>query len=339
LEGLYSRDYNPAVIRNVNMHQIGNQTLTLAPGDVRPLYTSYNKSVNPYLITNAGDGAYYYSITASLAKKFDFGLNVRASYTYSRSRSYSDGTGDQVTSAYSANRYSVGAVNGEELGYGTYVSPNRLLISANYRKEYAKNFATTVGLVYDGMNSGFVGTYRYSRYSYTLGSNVIGDRGANNLLYVPESRAALDDWHFTDLTDTKGNVYTADEQRNDFWAFIQQDDYLKDRTGKHVERGGAIMPWHHQLDLKFLQDFYVNVGGKRNTLQLGVDIENLLNLINKKWGLYKQVNSMFPLNYNAQKDTYNFPKLSSNVLSETFTDYNDFYSTYRIQFSIRYIFN
>ena len=339
LEGLYSRDYNPAVIRNVNMHQIGNQTLTLAPGDVRPLYTSYNKSVNPYLITNAGDGAYYYSITASLAKKFDFGLNVRASYTYSRSRSYSDGTGDQVTSAYSANRYSVGAVNGEELGYGTYVSPNRLLISANYRKEYAKNFATTVGLVYDGMNSGFVGTYRYSRYSYTLGSNVIGDRGANNLLYVPESRAALDDWHFTDLTDTKGNVYTADEQRNDFWAFIQQDDYLKDRTGKHVERGGAIMPWHHQLDLKFLQDFYVNVGGKRNTLQLGVDIENLLNLINKKWGLYKQVNSMFPLNYNAQKDTYNFPKLSSNVLSETFTDYNDFYSTYHIQFSIRYIFN
>ena len=43
---------------------------------------------------------------------------------------------------------------GEELGYGTYVAPNRLLIAANYRKEYAKHFATTVGLVYDGMNSG-----------------------------------------------------------------------------------------------------------------------------------------------------------------------------------------
>ena len=339
LEGLYSRDYNPAVIRNVNMHQIGNKTITLAPGDVRPQYTTYNKSVNPYLITNAGSGAYYYSITAALAKKFDFGLDLRASYTYSYAKSYGDGIGDQVTSAYNTNRYSVGAVNGEELGYGTYVSPNRLLISANYRKEYAKNFASTVGLVYDGMNSGFVGTYRYSRYSYTLGSNVIGDRGSNNLIYVPESRAALDEWNFADLTESNGNVYTANEQRDDFWAFIQQDDYLKDRTGKYAERGGAIMPWHHQLDLKFLQDFYLKVGGKRNTLQLGVDIENLLNLINKNWGLYKQVNSMYPLSYNSKTGAFNFPKLGSDVLQETYTDYNAFNSTYRIQFSIRYIFN
>jgi hypothetical protein len=32
----------------------------------------------------------------------------------------------------------------------------------------------------------------------------------------------------------------------------------------------AIMPWHHQLDFKFNQDFYVNVAGKRNTIQFGV---------------------------------------------------------------------
>ncbi len=48
------------------------------------------------MITNAGDKAYYYSITASLAKKFAFGLNLSASYPYSKARSYSDGVGDQV---------------------------------------------------------------------------------------------------------------------------------------------------------------------------------------------------------------------------------------------------
>ena len=146
LEGLYSRDFNPAVIRNVNMRQIGNKTIEIAPGDFRPQYAA-NTKVNPFLITNGGNGAYYYSITASLAKKFDFGLDLRASYTYSKSRSYGDGIGDQVTSAYSTNRYSIGAVNSEEIGYGTYVSPHRLLISANYRKEYAKHFASTIGLV------------------------------------------------------------------------------------------------------------------------------------------------------------------------------------------------
>jgi len=341
IEGLYSRDFNPAVIRNVNMHKNGNQTITLAPGDTRELYTTYINGVNPYLITNAGNKAYYYSITASLGKKFSFGLDLKASYTYSRARSYGDGIGDQVTSAYSTNRYSVNAVNGEEIGYGTYVSPNRLLISANYRKEYAKHFASTIGLVYDGMNNGFIGgsSYRYSRYSYTLNTNVIGDRGANNLMYIPASRQALDQWNFTDITDSKGNVYSADQQRNDFWAFIQQDDYLKDHTGEYAERGGAIMPWHHQLDLKFMQDFYLTVAGKRNTLQFGVDIENLPNLINKKWGVYQQVNSMAPLSYNAKTGAYNFAKLGNEVLGKTYSDYNGFMSTYRIQFSIRYIFN
>ena len=341
LEGLYSRDYNPAVIRNVNMHQIGNTTVEIAPGDFRPQYTTYTK-VNPYLITNAGSGAYYFSITASAAKHFDFGLDLKASYTYARAKSYGDGIGDQVTSAYNSNRYSVGAVNDEELGYGTYVSPNRLLITANYRKEYAKHFASTIGLVYDGMNSGFIGgsNYRYSRYSYVLNTNVIGDRGSNNLMYIPESRAALDKWNFTDIEEKDG-VYTANQQRDDFWAFIQQDDYFKNHTGEYAERGAAIMPWHHQLDFRFLQDFYVKVGGKRNTLQLGVDIENLPNLLNKNWGLYQQVNTMMPLTYTAKSGTYNFSKQAGSVLKDTYSDYayNRYASTYRIQFSVRYIFN
>ena len=35
-----------------------------------------------------------------------------------------------------------------ELGYGTYVAPNRLLISASYKKDYGKNFGSEVGLIY-----------------------------------------------------------------------------------------------------------------------------------------------------------------------------------------------
>ena len=128
LEGIYSREFNPATVINLSRYWDG-KTVKLAPGDERHYFSQSNKN-NPYMITNAGHKAYYYSITASLAKKFDFGLNLSASYTYSKAKSYGDGVGDQVSSAYYNNRYSVNGNNDMELGYGTYVAPNRLLISA-----------------------------------------------------------------------------------------------------------------------------------------------------------------------------------------------------------------
>ena len=145
LEGIYSREFNPAIVVNKGYCYEGGKTIELAPGDTRRYYSlsaSGNKDnayQNAYMITNAGHKAYYYSITASLAKKFAFGLNLSASYTYSKARSYSDGVGDQVNSAYYNNRYSVNGNNEMELGYGTYVAPNRLLISASYKKEYREN--------------------------------------------------------------------------------------------------------------------------------------------------------------------------------------------------------
>ena len=337
LEGIYSREFNPATVVNIDRYWDGKSTITLAPGDTRH-NMSRNSSINPYMITNAGHKAYYYSITASLAKKFAFGLNLSASYTYSKARSYGDGVGDQVSSAYYNNRYSVNSNNDKETGYGTYVAPNRLLISAFYKKDYAKNFGTEVGLIYEGMNMGYAGGYSCTRYSYTMTSNVVNDYGSNNLIYIPASREALEEWNFTDDGD-----YTAEEQKNDFWNYIEQDKYLKNHKGQYAERGGAVMPWHHQLDFKFNQNFYLKVGGQKNTLQFGVDIKNLANLLNSSWGLYKSVNNMSLLKYTAGKNgaqgSFNFQKNGKNVLSKTYTNYTSFNSTYSVQFSIRYIFN
>ena len=336
LEGIYSRDFNPATVVNVDRYWDGEKKIELAnSGDIRKSFSSNTKSkINPYLITNAGNKAYYYSITASLAKKFAFGLNLSASYTYSKAKSYGDGIGDQVSSAYYNNRYSINGNNDKELGYGTYVAPNRLLISASYKKDYAKYFGSEVGLIYEGMNIGYAGGYSCTRYSYTMTSNVVGDYGSNNLIFIPESREALDKWTFADY-----GGYTAEAQKNDFWNYINQDDYLKNHKGEYAERGGAVMPWHHQLDFKFNQNFYLNVAGQKNTLQFGVDIKNLANLLNSSWGLYKTVNNMSLLKYDAKKNAYQFQKNGKDVLSKTYTNYTSFNSTYSIQFSIRYIFN
>ena len=336
LEGIYSREFNPATVINLSRYWDG-KTVKLAPGDERHYFSQSNKN-NPYMITNAGHKAYYYSITASLAKKFAFGLNLSASYTYSKAKSYGDGVGDQVSSAYYNNRYSVNGNNDMELGYGTYVAPNRLLISASYKKDYGKNFGSEVGLIYEGMNMGYADGYSCTRYTYQLTSNVVGDYGSNGLVYIPASREALNEWNFKD-----NGSYTAEQQKDDFWAYINQDDYLKNHKGEYAERGGAVMPWHHQLDFKFNQNFYLNVAGQKNTLQFGVDIKNLANLLNNSWGLYKTVNNTKLLKYTAGKNgatgSFQFQKNGKDVLSKTYTNLTSFNSTYSIQFSIRYIFN
>ena len=337
LEGIYSREFNPATVVNLDRYWDGKSYTKLAPGDKRKWY-SRNSSINPYMITNAGNKAYYYSVTASLAKKFAFGLNLSASYTYSKAKSYGDGVGDQVSSAYYNNRFSVNGNNDKELGYGTYVAPNRLLISASYKKDYGKNFGSEVGLIYEGMNMGYADGYSCTRYTYQLTGNVVNDYGSNGLVYIPASREALDEWNFKD-----NGSYTAKQQKDDFWAYINQDDYLKNHKGEYAERGGAVMPWHHQVDFKFNQNFYLNVAGQKNTLQFGVDIKNLANLLNNSWGLYKTVNNTKLLKYTAGKNgaqgSFQFQKNGKEVLSKTYTNNTSFNSTYSIQFSIRYIFN
>lgn len=361
LEGIYNKDINPAVISN-KAFKPSDATTTFSPNDTRNSYGRYtdaswtNSSQNVYFIENGGSKAYYYSITAQLAKSFDFGLYMSAAYTHSKAKSYSDGIGDQVTSAYKTNTYSVNGINEHETGYGTYVSPHRVVASAGYRLEYAKNFASSLSVVYEGMNMGYAGGYGYARYSYTFAGNIIGDGGANNLLYIPASREELNSWTFAEKTynstDRKyidytldGKIYGAEQQKEDFWAYINQDSYLKNHKGEYAERGEVVMPWHHQLDLKFMQDFYMKVGGKRHTLQFGVDIKNFLNLLNSDWGLYKTVNNTNLLAYDKGSNTtgegkgYTFQKNSGKKLTETYTKYKDFRSTYSVMFSVRYIFH
>ena len=325
LEGIYNKDINPVVVANRDIYWDGT--------------SYYDANSSAYVLENAGGKAYYMSLSAQLRKKFDFGLDLSASYTLSKAKTYTDGIGNQVASAYNNYRNSVNAVNDNELGYATYVAPNRLLISASYTLKESKNASSHFSLVYDGYQYGFLTEYAFSRFSYIFSANVNSDALAPaNLIYVPASRNELDSWDFAESTyGSNHQVYTADMQRDDFWAYIQQDDYLKTRTGKYAERGGAKMPWHHQLDFKFEQDMTMNFGKTKHTLQFGVDILNLPNFLNKKWGLYKQVTETSLLSYNKGKYTYNTVNGERHL--STFSDFLGLQSTYQIMFTIRYLFN
>ena len=337
LEGIYNWDLNPVVVSNANVYWDGTSTVDLGHGDIRHKMSTYNKQ-SAYVLENAGTKAHYASLSFQLHKAFDFGLDLNASYTLQTAKSYTEGIGDQVTSAYNNYRNSINAVNDNETGYATYVAPNRLLVSATYKLKESKNVTNTFSLLYDAYQYGYLGNYSYSRYSYIFNSNINNDPSApGNLIYVPASRQELNSWDFKDNGKVDGEVYTADMQRDDFWTFIQQDDYLKNRTGQYAERGGAKMPWHHQLDFKYLRDMSVKWGKTKHALQLGLDIENLLNFLCKDWGLYKQIVGNDLLTYKDGQYTYNLVNGARHL--STSQNYLSTASTYRIQFTIRYLFN
>ena len=342
MEGIWNWDLNPVVVSNANVYWDGVSTVDLGHGDIRHKMSTYN-SQNAYVLENAGTKAHYASLSFQLNKSFDFGLNLNASYTLQTAKSYTEGIGDQVTSAYNNYRNSINAVNDNETGYATYVAPNRLLVAATYKLKESKNVTNTFSLVYDGYQYGYLGSYSYSRYSYIFNSNVNNDPSApGNLIYVPASRQELNSWNFVDNGKVDGQPYTADMQRDDFWTFIEQDDYLQDRKGQYAERGGAKMPWHHQLDFKYLRDMSIKWGKTKHTLQLGLDIENLLNFLCKDWGLYKQVTGNTLLTYKTNKDNvgqYTYNLVDGQRHTSTTQNYLSTASTYRIQFTIRYLFN
>ena len=337
IEGIYNKDIDAVAVGKLGQREVAGGIQL--PGEPRPrklwesqgIKNSDGKDVTPYLIHNTDIAGYYYSISAQLSKRWRFGLMASASYTYSESKSVIDGIGDQVTSAYNTNTFCTDGSNTPELGYSSFVSPHRILINIGYRKEYGKHFASSVGLYYEALRLGYVGSsYSYSRYSYTM-TNVTNDGGAQNLLYVP-TREQWETMPFADIVneDTGKVTYSAEDQKNDFWEFINGDDYLSEHKGEYTRRGGAVMPWMHMLNFKFAQDFYVNIGGKRNTITVGIDINNVANLLNRNWGNARQISTSNLLTFKDGAYQFSKPKWT-NVAGTA--------STWSALFSVRYTFN
>ena len=331
IEGIYNKDINSVTVTKLGMVEKEGGIQLPGEPEARVYWDSQNiknkegKTINPYLIQNTDDvNGYYASISAQVSKTWGFGLSLMAAYTYSTSKNVIDGIGDQVTSAFSTNTFNKNGSNVPELGYSSYVSPHRILLNVGYRLAN-KNGASNFGLYYEASQLGYIGSYSYSRYSYTMyvqsgnyQNAVTNDRGAVNLLYIP-TRSELDQMPFT-----------SDENKEAFWNFIQKDSYLSDHVGEYSKRGGAVMPWYHTLNFRFSQDFYVNVKGKRNTISLGLDVTNLANMLNRDWGNIKRMNTSSILAWDGTNYTFTAPKWSK---------YASTVSTWSAMFSIRYTFN
>lgn len=327
LEFLYSKDINGVTVRNANL-TASNRTLP----DGRPGFDATNNKVNTqvggaYVLDNTNKG-YQLSITAQLRKTFKNGLNTSLAYSFLDSRDMLIST--EISQFIWEGNPIQGNPNSPNLSFSQFGLKHRIIATLAYRKEYAKNFATSIALFYESAQGG--------RFSYTYAGDLNGDGvAANDLIFIPNSQ---NDINLVDIVDGNGNVVkTATRQWTELNAFIEQDVYLRNNRGKIAERNGALSPWFHNVDLRILQDFYVNVGNKRNTLQLSLDILNVGNLLNSKWGIRKVFNVAQPINV-AGTDANGNPTFQYNsAFTSSFRNDVSLTSRWRAQIGVRYIFN
>lgn len=297
LEGIVSKDLRSVAVTRLGIVlddsiQLPGEPMKRAHWISEGLKNSINGSVNPYLITNSERKGYYYSITGQVSKHFGFGLDLTASYTYSEGRNVIDGIGDQIMTAFTSNTYGVHGSNSQEVGYSSYVTPHRVLLNAAWTWMTGERTKETISLYYTGFNHCFVGNDSYTRYSYTMTSNVNGDGGANSLIYIPKEN------------ELSQMPFISPDNAEAFNDFIKGDPYLSRHRGKYAQRGGAIAPWRHTFNIRYERSLLLNQG---KTLSFGIDVNNVANLLYRGWGNIQRLGSGDILSL-TQEGLYQFRK-------------------------------
>ena len=355
LEAIFNKDLNTAFFRNPNYQTPVALNITGYP-DNRPIYgatvpTRFINTLNaaglpqvggtgafnPVIIDN-GKRGYYFSMTAKFEKPFSKGFFATIAYTKSLAGNLHDGTGDQPLGSYQGTQM-VSGLNSPALATANYVVPDRVVASFSYRKEYFKHLGTTVSLIYQGSIDG-----RFS-YVYAGDFNRDGVTG-NDLIYIPKDARNSSEITFTPVT-RNGVTYTAAQQGQLFEDYINQDKYLRAHRGQYAERNGAQIPWRNQVDFKLLQDIFVKAGKYRNTFQFTLDIFNAGNLLNPSWGKQKTINASSILTPSLTGvnpggtvvPTFQLAADRGQMITRTFRDNVSIFSTYSMQFGLRYIFN
>lgn len=344
-EAIYSKTLNDILYKNLAYEETGqtmNQVYTDISWDNRPMFTRVTTGqpyANVYGLYNTSKG-YTYNLSIKAEKKFDFGLDLMASYTYTQSKSVNNG-GSSVAESNWRYNYTHRNSNDPELGNSAYNVPHRVQASVFYHAKYGKNDAwmTTVGLIYQGRSGS-----PYTIYYY---GDVNGDGANGNDLFFIPTDAQIDKMQFEETSynnnaltravfgsDYSGNRLTQDMQRQLLKYWIDNDSYMKHHRGQYYKRYADNLAFEHHFDVHIAQKFSFKVCGQVNSLELSFDIINLGNLLNKDWGkTYGDGFGIYysPVNYQGN-GVYQFTG------GYAARNYSDYYSRWRGQLGLKYTF-
>ncbi len=336
IEAIYTRTLEDILYKDINLAPAAT---TVILGNIsRPFYNSNKINTaysSVYALGNTTRG-YSYNFTASLSKRFAGGWNTSISYTLGHSYGVNDGTSSTAASQYRFV-YNINGLNNLDLTRNNYDQGSRIIGYLGKRFKYGK-FYTSIGLVYSGQSG--------LPFSYVFFGDLNGDDGSTvttantsnsaDLLYLPTNASQF----------TTKNGLTPDQQFAAFQTYMNSDKYLRDHIGKNTTRNGDRLPWENHFDLKVEEGFAFY---KQHTLSFAVNIFNVGNLLNNKWGkaYFLSNQEAQPLNVdhfvqNADGTVTPFwyfnPTFGLNKYTNKPWGYSDYLSRWSMQLGLRYSF-
>ena len=345
IEAIYTKTLNNILYTNINSKSDVSFTWTGSP-DNREVYTrssyvgAYGSGV--YLASNTSEG-YAYNLTASFAKRFDFGLAATLAYSFGDSYSVSEGTSSQNSSQW-RGQVSIDGRNNPVSGRADFAQGHRVISSLSYKKNWSdkSNNTTTISLFFNGGNE--------QPFSYIIGgsaarnlNNEAGSTSRNrSLVYIPKTSS---DINLVDYT-AGGVTVTAAQQWERLNAVIEDDKYLSNNRGGYAEKNGAWMPFATTFDLSLKQDLGFNLGGQSQRVQISLDIINFANLINPKWGTLYTIPGEFNyyylynfVGYEADGTTPKFEFRGDGSTGKDRFNISNSGSRWKMRVGVRYMFN
>ena len=219
---------------------------------------------NVYVLTNSREG-YGYTINAAVNATPCKNLDLYAAYTHTESKEISGMPGSAATSAYSG-LYSVDGPTFVTLQRSQYVIPDKVTASVGYMfPSLFDGDGVRVNLFYTAFSAG--------GNSYFYSNDLNGDGIATDLMYIPNSANDL--------------LWVSDDDKAAFQTLMDNDPYLSSHKGQYAEAYAARSPWAHLLDARIAKTFKKTIGNTTHCFELSANIDNVLNMFNSSWGLYK----------------------------------------------------
>ncbi|MCM4159080.1 TonB-dependent receptor [Antarcticibacterium flavum] len=268
---IYNDDLNAVAYENINLE--GPQFMTTGAGS-RPNYGYAN-------IDNTYDAVYMgynvkegnsYNVSGTITKNFYspfIDVTGQVSYSYGDSNVFFDATSSQNSSQW-RNLETVMGSNRPMLSRSDFAPGHRIISNSTIEFKWNDNLRTRIGLFYEGAQG--------QPFSYVYnGSGLLSDTGSfSALAFIPSTQAEAN------LIDS--NSMTASQQWTALNAYIEGDEYLSSRRGQFAERNADRTNWTHILDLKFAQEFRLQIKETNHRFEFTADIFNFTNFLNKEWG-------------------------------------------------------
>ena len=220
------------------------------------------------------------TVTLSFSKALQNGWAWSVAATAGHSTEVNPGTASQASSNYSNNAWlnpneNVASTANTNIG-------KRLNASLTWQHKFFGDYNTTISAFYDGHDG--------VPYSWVFSNDANGDSYSRDLAYIPNRGDVI-------LRNANGTAAASQQLQDQFYNFIQSDSYLRKHQGEVARRNATRSAWVNQLDLSLSQEVPGIFKGNKGEIRL--DIYNVLNLLNNKWGQQSYVGFPYTRNFVA----------------------------------------